>query len=244
MYVRLFSFIKKYDLLYKYQFGFRQGFGTDTALVFLIDNILKALDEGEMVLGVYIHLSKAFDTVNHTILLDKLYKYGIRGMAHVWITNYLYDRKQYVSFNKHDSPYEKVNCGVPQGSISGPLFFLMYINDLCNVSSLLFSLLYPDDTNMFVTGKNIENLIFLMNTELKKIVIWLNSNKLSLNVKKIHFIIFSFPYKRIVNTNDIVIDNQPVSRISYTKFLGVIIDEKLNWSEQFKNKTCQRFRNY
>ena len=168
MYVRLFSFTKKYDLLYKYQFGFSQSFGTDTALVFLIDKILKALDEGEIVLGVFIDLNKAFYTVNHTILLDKLYKYGIRGKAHVWITNYLYDRKQYVSFNKLDSPYEKVNCGVPQGSILGSLLFLMYINDLCNVSSLLFSLLYADDTNMFVTGKNIGNLFFLMNTELKK----------------------------------------------------------------------------
>ena len=204
-------------------------------MVFLIDKILKALDEGEIVLGVFIDLSKAFDTVNHTILLDKLYKYGISGMAHVWITNYLYDRKQYVSFNKLDSPYEKVNCGVPQGSILGPLLFFMYINDLCNVSSLLFSLLYADDTNMFVTVKNIENLIFLMNTELKKIVIWLNANKLSLNVKKTHFIISSFSNKRIVNTNDIVIDNQPVSRVSHTKFLGVIIDEKLNWSEHVNN---------
>ena len=93
MYVKLFSFLKKYDLLYKYQFGFRQGFGTDIALVFLIDNISKALDEGEIVLGVFIDLSEAFDAVNHTILLDKLYKYSIRGMAHVWIRNYLYNRK-------------------------------------------------------------------------------------------------------------------------------------------------------
>ena len=156
-------------------------------MVFLIDKILKALDEGEIVLGVFIDLSKALDTINHTILLDKLYKYGIRGMAHVWITNYLYDRKQYVSFNKLDSPYEKVNCGVSQGSILGPLSFLMYINDLCDVSSLLFSLLYADDTNVFVTGKNMENIIFLMSTELKKIVIWLNDNKLSLNVEKNSF---------------------------------------------------------
>ena len=105
-------------------------------------------------------------------------------------------------------------------------------------------LLYADDTNMFVTGKNIENLIFLMNTEFKKIVIWLNANKLSLNVKKTHFIIFSFSNKQIVYTNDIVIDNQPVSRVSHTKFSDVIIDWKLNWSEHvnnLKNKTCQRF---
>ena len=129
-------------------------------MVFLIDKILKALDESEIVLGVFIDLSKAFDSVNHTILLDKLYKYGIRGMADVWITNYLYDRKQYVSFNKLDSPYQKVNCRVPQGSILGPLLFLMYINDLCNVFSLSFSLLYADDTNMFVTGKNIEHFFF------------------------------------------------------------------------------------
>ena len=88
---------------------------------------------------------------------------------------------------------------------------------------------------MFVTGKNIEKLIFLMNTELKKIVTWLNANKLSLNVKKTHFIIFSFSNKRIVNTDDIVIDNQPVSRVSHTKVLGVIIDEKLNWSEHVNN---------
>ena len=110
-----------------------------------------------------------------------------------------------------------------------------------------FCLLHADDTNMFVTGKNIENLICLMNTEVKKILIWLNANKLSLNVKKTHFILFSFSNKRIVNTNGIVIDNQPVSRVSYTKCLGVIIDDKLNWSEHvnnLKNKTCQRFWNY
>ena len=95
MYVRLLSFlIKKKDLLYRYQFGFRQGFDTDIALVFLINKILRALDEVEIVLGVFIDLSKAFDTLNRTILLDKWYKYGIRGMAHVSITNYLYDRKQ------------------------------------------------------------------------------------------------------------------------------------------------------
>ena len=99
-------------------------------------------------------------------------------------------RQKYVSFNKLDSPYEKVNCGVPQGSILGSLLFLMYINYICNVTSLLFSLLYADDTNIFVTGKNIKNLICLLNTELRKIVIWLNANKFSLNVEKTHFIIF------------------------------------------------------
>ena len=199
MYVGLFSFIKNMIYYINISSVSDNGFGTDIALVFLIAEILKALDKGEIVLGVFIDLSKAFDTVNHTILLDKLYKYGNRCMAHVWITNDLYDRKQYVSFNKLDSPYEKVNCGVPQGSILGPLLFPMYITDLCNASSLLFSLLHADDTNMLPPGKNIEFNLF-NEYGIKKIIVSLNAKKLSLNVEKPHFIIFSFSNKRIVNT--------------------------------------------
>ena len=155
-------------------------------MVFLIDKILKALDEGEIVLGVFIDLSKAFYTVNHTYFWINYINAALE-VWHMFGLQIIYTtKKQYVSFNKLDA----------------------------------------DDTNMFVTGENIENLICVMNTEFKKIIS---------KFKKNLFFIFSFSNKRIVNTNDIVIDNQPVFRVSHTNFLSVIMDEKLNWYEHVNN---------
>ena len=139
---------------------------------------------------VFLDFSKAFDTVNHKILLDKLYLYGIRGTALDWITNYLSDRKQYVVYNNTKSDEKHITCGVPQGSILGPLLFLLYVNDICNVSDILFPILFADDTNIFLNGKNTDELVQCMNCELNKVVIWLAANKLSLNIKKTHFMIF------------------------------------------------------
>ena len=119
MYHRIFSFVNSFNLLYKNQFGFREKHGTDMALIVLVDEILKALDKGKIKLGVFLDLSKAFHTVDHSILLKKLFKYGIRGSALKWMTNYLKERQQYVLFNIHCSSNETVSCGVPQGSILG-----------------------------------------------------------------------------------------------------------------------------
>ena len=155
MYNRLLNFINENKLLYKYQFGFREEHGTDIALIVLIDKIMQAFNEGEIVLGVFLDLSKAFDTVNHEILLTKLYHYGVRGIPYEWFKSYMSNRQQFVSYNNHQSKKKTIKCGVPQGSILGPLLFLIYINDMVTASHLLFSILFADDTNVFVTGKTL-----------------------------------------------------------------------------------------
>ena len=229
MYSRILSFFNKHNLFYKYQFGFRERHGTDIALIVLIDKIMSALNEGDYVFGLFLDLSKAFDTVDHNILLMKLYKYGIRGVAHDWIKSYLEERKQYVSFNKHDSSTMDIKCGVPQGSILGPLLFLIYVNDLSNVSSILFTLLFADDTNVFVTWKNLSTLFTTMNGELVRLSEWMNVNKLSLNMKKTKYMLFCTKNPKVI-LNDIVLNCEILEKVEHFKFLGVHIDSKLNRS--------------
>ena len=145
--------------------------------------------------GIFLDLCKAFDTVNHNILLTKLEYYGIRGVAHAWFTSYLSDRKQFVSLHGTNSEYQTLTCGVPQGSVLGPLLFLLYVNDICNCSSILEFHLFADDTNVFLSDTNIQKLELNLNIELGKVGHWLNANKLSLNIEKTSFVIFHPPQK-------------------------------------------------
>ena len=184
-------------------------------------------------MGLFLDFRKAFDTVNHQILLKKKYKYGIRGVVYDWFKSYLSNRKQYVNINKVNSPKLNITCGIPQGSILGPLMFLLYINDIANVSSVLFFLLFADDTTVFCSGKNIDDLINIVNREMQKLIIWLYVNKLSINTEKTNYILFSLR-KKINTSCNVYINQKVIDRVTNTKFLGVIIDEKLTWSHHIK----------
>ena len=166
MYNRLIEFINENGHLYEYQFGFQKGKSTSMASVTLIDKVTEALDKGECIIGVFLDFSKAFDTVDHDILLQKLTLYGIQDIMLKWFKDYLSNRVQYVTYNGMKSMREKIKCGVPQGSILGPLLFLMYINDLCQVSEFCLPLLFADDTNLFITGNDMEEMCAKLNGDL------------------------------------------------------------------------------
>lgn len=247
MYKRLYDFLEKHSILYSFQFGFRESHSINHALVSMTETIKNSLDNRKFGCGIFLDLQKAFDTVNHSILLLKLENYGIRGPALEWFKSYLSGRTQYVSVNGSSSSHLNVTCGVPQGSVLGPLLFLIFINDLPNSSSLLSFYLFADDTNIYFEAENLDMLQRIVNRELKKVKEWLDVNKLSLNIDKTNFIIFKSPQHSSLETVNIKIGNQPVKQSRYVKFLGILLDEHLSWkyhlSELSKKlaRTCGMF---
>jgi hypothetical protein len=221
--------MEKYNILFEHQYGFRKGFSTDLAITTVVDYIHQALQSNNTVCGVYMDLSKAFDTINFSVLLKNLSHYGINGPAYEWIKHYLTNSK----INNVMSDSTDITCGVPQGSILGPTLFLIYINDISKVSDILNFVLFADDTNAFKAGADIDTLIHDMNKELESVNLWFKSNQLTLNLKKTHFMIFS--RRHVETSNKIFICNTEIEKVSCTVFLGVYIDDKLAWKRHMEH---------
>jgi len=186
----LYNYMTISSLMNKNQYSFRKGHSTINAVSKFTYDTLLALDSSNYTLSVFLDLSKIFNTIHHNLLCKTLYHYGIRGVALEWFRSYLTERKQYVYYKCIYSKLFPITCGVPEGSVLGPLLFIVYSNDLPGSLRCTACILFADDTKMYVSGKNITELYKLVNQDNASLAEWFKANKLSLNISKTHHILF------------------------------------------------------
>ncbi len=230
VYLKLAKFLEMHNILFESQYGFRKGHSTIHGVAEFVQHTVKSMDNKYSTISVLLDLSKAFDTINHDILIHKLNYYGIRGVSLNWFRSYLSNRSQFVSCNGQTSVVEHITCGVPQGSVLGPLLFLIYMNDLPTCLNFTSTVLFADDTTIYASSDNIIDLYRIVNLDLDNLVDWFRSNKLALNTSKTTFMLFT--NSRNIPVNQVIkIDTDVIERKNCCKFLGLLIDDKLSWSE-------------
>ena len=255
---KLTNYLQINKLISPWQFGFQKNLSTEHNLIHITNYIGKALNNGEFCIGIFFDLKKAFDVVQHNILLAKLEKFGIKDSALSWFRSYLANRKQVIDINNTLSEEKNITCSVLQGSILGPILFLCFINDF-PLSTVLKIFMFADDTTCLIAGKNLNDLITLANHEIQKMALWYRANKMMVNTSKTKFIIFHNKGKKIENVSNLIYNsnehgkNDPnligqISRISslnvnkedkYYKLLGVYFDEHLNFNQHIEY-TCSK----
>ena len=220
---RLTSFINNHNILYSKQFGFRSQHSTIQAALSIIDKIQEGVENRKYSCGVFL------DTVNHNILLQKLEYYGIRGVVPKWFQSYLENKKQFVSIGNVRSATSYISCGLPQGSVLGPLLFLLYINDIKKSSDLLDFHLFADDSSLFYSAKRLSELESTITGQLLHLHKWLCANKLSLNFEKSSFVMFHPTQKKLDHNVQIFLNDLSIKREYTMRYLGITIDCNLNW---------------
>jgi hypothetical protein len=247
VYNQIYDYFDKFKLFIKHQHGFRKKHSTETAALEFVGKILSSLENHGTAFSLFIDLSKAFDTISHDILLDKLHFYGIENTPLTWFRSYLSDRKQYVEYDGTNSRLTDITTGVPQGSVLGPLLFLIYVNDMSNISNDLHFVLYADDTSIesplstfecqaSISGSSISESI---NNELKKLFDWLCVNKLTINLKKTKYMIFHCQQRHSLPLLNIEINGTAIERVQTFNFLGITLHENLTWKEHINN-VCKK----
>ena len=237
VYDQLYHYLTENCILSRYQFGFRSLHATVTALLEASDSWAMNIDRGFVNAVVFPDLKKAFDTLDHNILLTKLQFYGIRGFCHKWFTSYLSNRTQTCLMNSFMSTPKLVKCGVPQGTILGPLLFLLYINDLPNCLYFSQPRMYADDTSLTFASVHLKHIDDCLNYDLNRVYTWLSANKLTLNLTKTDFMLVASRQKlsTFPEIPSFSINDHPVKQVSSTKSLGVHIDQNINWECHIQN---------
>ena len=241
IYNQMYDYLDKNKHLYLNQSGFRALHSAVTCLLNNTDDWYVNMDDGRYTANIFIDLKKAFDTVDHDILLAKLRKYGVDNLEFAWFSSYLTNRRQYCRVNGVSSKTEDIRCGVPQGSCLGPLLFLIYINDLPFSLKKGKVTMYADDTSISYSSKNMEDINQTLNSELGHLKQWLQGNKLSLNVLKTQALVVGSKPKikkiteKVVDPPQFLIGDAQAEIVDQTNYLGVIIDENLNWAEHIKS---------
>jgi hypothetical protein len=226
IYNRLLKHVTENNLLACSQHGFIKGKSTDSAIYEMSEYILSAFDNQEAVLGTFLDLSKAFDTINHSILLQKLERYGVRGTPLKLLASYLNNRCQKVRINNNGINYtsstKKISMGVPQGSILGPLLFIIYVNDLASLPHLRNCLIdtYADDTNFLIKGKSMDGMVVQLHDVFNSMLEWFITNKLVLNTEKTQCVAFRSDRSNITVPVNVSLNNCIIPLAKQTKFLG------------------------
>lgn len=227
---RLTKFLDKNNVLYSGQYGFRKHRSTNDAILDLTGNVVDALDKGMFTIGVFLDMSKAFDSIEHDTLFKKIEHYGIRGTTLQWLKSYLSNRHLQVQYKNTLSGKFAVKYGTPQGSVLGPLIYSLLVNDMPKCMKFSNCVMFADDTTVYASGSNIKFLYKKINEDLKRLMEWFNSNSLALNVEKSCHILFRTKNRNPKFSGQIVMNGKEIKRVTYTKFLGAFIDELLNWN--------------
>ena len=242
MHVHLTKFLNENKLIFQSQYGFRAGHSCEHALLEAQTKLSAALEKKQIAVLLLIDFSKAFDMVEHGILLSKLEHYGVRGHHLSWFRTYLTNRRQYVHVNNIDSSESLLVHGVPQGSILGPLLFVLYINDLPQINKIANYIFYADDANIIVTADNYLDLKLKLNTVLQQIDSWVLNNGLKLNVKKTNYMVFTNRHNVEKDLN-ISLNGIKIESTERERFLGVIMDTSMTWKLHINALTSKISRN-